>query len=222
MSPRMSAEDRREQVLREAIPVFARYGFEGATTAEIAKRAGVAQPYVIKLFETKKALFIAACERNMRTTQAQMRDSAGGKSGHDAMEAMGHAYVERMESDRDSLLLQMQQYAACWDEDIQRTVRQCMQDIWNMVVEISGAPLEEIAVFFAKGMFCNVIAAAGRSDGKDPQWLPVLTALWPDRFENSGASGDREDPDAAGGEGPGRHDEPDRPDGQQPARASAA
>lgn len=198
MSPRMSAEERREQVLREAIPVFARYGFEGATTAEIAKRAGVAQPYVIKLFETKKALFIAACELNMRTTLVQMRDSAGGKTGHDAMEAMGHAYVERMETDRDSLLLQMQQYAACWDEDIQRTVRHCMQDIWNMVVEISGEPLEEIAVFFAKGMMCNVIAAAGRSDGRDPQWLPILLALWPDKFDMPGASG-RPAPEAAAG-----------------------
>lgn len=182
MSPRMSAEDRRNQVLREAIPVFARYGFEGATTAEIAKRAGVAQPYVIRLFETKKALFIAACELNMRTTEMQMRDSAGGKTGEEAMRAMGDAYVQRMETDRDSLLLQLQQYAACWDEDIQRTVRHCMQDIWNMVVQVSGAPLEQIALFFAKGMMCNVIAAAGRSDGNDPQWLPLLQALWPDKF----------------------------------------
>ncbi|WP_084316475.1 TetR/AcrR family transcriptional regulator [Actinospica robiniae] len=199
MSPRMSAEERKEQVLREAIPVFARYGFEGATTAEIAKRAGVAQPYVIKLFETKKALFIAACELNMRTTLGQMRDSAGGKTGHDAMEAMGHAYVERMETDRDSLLLQMQQYAACWDEDIQRTVRQCMQDIWNMVVDISKEPLEEVAVFFAKGMMCNVIAAAGRSDGRDPQWRPIIMALWPDRFDEEAEPAEGSEPPPSAG-----------------------
>ena len=167
MSPRMAMEERRELVLREAIPVFARYGFEGATTAEIAKRSGVTQPYIFKLFETKKALFIAACERNMGTTQEQMRDSAGGKTGHEALEAMGNAYVERMQTNRDSLLMQMQQYAACHDEDIQRTVRHRMQDLWNMVLELTGVPVEEIAVFFAKGMMCNVIAAAGRSDGRD-------------------------------------------------------
>ena len=184
MSPRMAIEERRELVLREAIPVFARYGFEGATTAEIAKRSGVTQPYIFKLFETKKALFIAACERNMGTTQEQMRDSAGGKTGHEALEAMGNAYVERMQTNRDSLLMQMQQYAACHDEDIQRTVRHRMQDLWNMVLELTGVPVEEIAVFFAKGMMCNVIAAAGRSDGNDPQWLPVLAALWPDKFPN--------------------------------------
>ena len=194
MSPRMAMEERREIVLRESIPVFARYGYEGATTAEIAKRAGVTQPYIFKLFESKKALFIEACKRNMRTTEQEMRDSAGGKTGSDAMEAMGMAYVGRMENDRDSLLLQMQQYAACHDEDVQLTVRDCMQSIWNAVVEISGAPLEEVAVFIAKGMMCNVLAAAGRAGSADPQWEPVLRALWPDKFED-----DDEPAEAAGG-----------------------
>jgi AcrR family transcriptional regulator len=178
MSPRMAMEERREIVLRESIPVFARYGFEGATTAEIAKRAGVTQPYIFKLFDSKKALFIEACERNMRTTVAQMRESAGGKSGHEALEAMGMAYVERMENDRDSLLLQMQQYAACWDEDVQRTVRDCMREMWDMVVGMSKVPVGEVALFFAKGMMCNVMAAADRSYGNDPQWQPVIDALW--------------------------------------------
>ena len=191
MSPRMAMEERRELVLREAIPVFARYGFAGATTGEIANRAGVTQPYIFKLFESKKALFIAACERNMGTTQAQMRESAGGKTGNDALEAMGDAYVERMEKDRDSLLLQMQQYAACWDEDIQRTVRQCMQDMWNMVVELTGVPVEKVALFFAKGMMCNVMAAAGRTDGSDPRWIPVLEALWPDNTYDETPGGGR-------------------------------
>ena len=186
MSPRMAMEERREIVLRESIPVFARYGFEGATTAEIAKRAGVTQPYIFKLFESKKSLFIEACERNMRTTEQQMRDSAGGKTGKDAMEAMGMAYVGRMENDRDSLLLQMQQYAACHDPDVQRTVRTCMESIWNMVVQVSGVPVEEVAVFIAKGMMCNVLAAASSQGPNDPQWEPVLRALWPDKYEDDG------------------------------------
>jgi len=181
MVTRMPAEERRELVLREAITVFARYGYEGATTAEIAKLAGVTQPYIFKLFpEKKKGLFIAACERNMRTTQNQMYESAGGMTGHEALKAMGMAYVGRMDSDRDSLLMQMQQYAACWDEDIQATVRKCMRDLWIMVVDVTKLPVEEIAVFFAKGMMCNVLAAADRGYNRDPEWQPILAALWPD------------------------------------------
>ena len=201
MSPRMAMEERREIVLRESIPVFARYGFEGATTAEIAKRAGVTQPYIFKLFESKKALFIEACERNMRTTIVQMRESAGGKSGHEALQAMGMAYVERMENDRDSLLMQMQQYAACWDEDVQRTVRNSMQEMWDMVVGMTKVPVGEVAMFFAKGMMCNVMAAADRSYGTEPQWQPVIDALWPHpNPQEAGEEGRDEDGPGSGSE----------------------
>jgi AcrR family transcriptional regulator len=93
VSPRTGIEERRETVLRASIPVFAQYGFDAATTAEIAERSGVTQPYLLKLFGSKKRLFIEACDHNMRTLMAQMRDSAGGKTGREALEAMGAAAI---------------------------------------------------------------------------------------------------------------------------------
>ncbi len=177
MSPRMSAEDRREQVIKEAITVFARSGYEGATTAAIAERVGVSQPYLFRLFPTKKDLFLAASERNMKDTLNLMRDAAGGKTGGDALEAMGDAYQEKLLSNRDWLLMQLQTFAACYDEDIQQQTRNIMQDIWGEVEMLSGMPIEDRVIFFAKGMFCNVIAAFGRIDGTDPQWTPIIDAL---------------------------------------------
>ncbi|MBS2964532.1 TetR/AcrR family transcriptional regulator [Actinocrinis puniceicyclus] len=177
MSPRMSAEDRREQVIKEAITVFARSGYEGATTAAIAARVGVSQPYLFRLFPTKKALFLAASERNMDDTLGLMREAAGGKSGQDALEAMGQAYQEKLLTHREWLLMQLQTFAACYDEDVQRQTQQCLQRIWDEVEKLSGLPIEDRVIFFAKGMFCNVIAAAGRLDGMDSPWMPVLDAL---------------------------------------------
>jgi len=177
MSPRMSAVDRREQVIREAIIVFARSGYEGATTAAIAERVGVSQPYLFRLFPTKKDLFLAASERNMHDTLQMMRDAAGGKVGHEALEAMGTAYQEKLMTHREWLLMQLQTFAACYDEDVQRQTRHCLQEIWNDVESLTGLPIEDRVIFFAKGMFCNVIAAAGRLDGMDPQWMPILEAL---------------------------------------------
>jgi AcrR family transcriptional regulator len=177
MGTRMSAEERREQVIREAITVFARSGYEGATTAAIAARVGVSQPYLFRLFPTKKDLFLAASERNMNDTLLLMREAAGGKTGHDALEAMGNAYQDKLTTHREWLLMQLQTFAACYDEDIQRQTRHCLQDIWEMVETLSGAPMEGRVIFFAKGMFCNVIAAAGRLDGGDPQWMLILEAL---------------------------------------------
>jgi AcrR family transcriptional regulator len=177
MSPRMSAADRREQVIKEAITVFARSGYEGATTSAIAERVGVSQPYLFRLFPTKKDLFLAASARNMNDTLGLLRESAGGKVGHEALEAMGLAYQEQLMTQREWLLMQLQTFAACYDEDIQRQTRQCLQKLWDEIEKLTGLPIGDRVIFFAKGMFCNVIAAAGRLDGMDPQWTPILDAL---------------------------------------------
>lgn len=177
VSPRMSAEQRREQVIKEAIIVFARSGYEGATTAAIAARVGVSQPYLFRLFPTKKDLFLAASERNMDDTLNLLRESAGGKTGVDALEAMGDAYQEKLITNRDWLLMQLQTFAACYDEDIQRQTRISMLGLWEEVENLSGMPIGDRVIFFAKGMFCNVIAAAGQIDGEDPQWTPIIDAL---------------------------------------------
>ncbi|MFJ4675504.1 helix-turn-helix domain-containing protein [Kitasatospora sp. NPDC088783] len=58
----MTADQRREVVVRVAVEVFAREGFHAATTAAIAERAGVSQPYLFRLFATKRAVFLAAAE----------------------------------------------------------------------------------------------------------------------------------------------------------------
>lgn len=174
---RMSAEDRREQVIKEAITVFARSGYEGATTAAIAARVGVSQPYLFRLFPTKKDLFLAASERNMTDTLHLLREAAGGKTDCDALDAMGDAYQEQLATNRDWLLMQLQIFAACYDEDIRQLARRGMQVIWEEVEKISGLPIDDRVIFFAKGMFCNVIAATGRFDGTDSQWAPIIEAL---------------------------------------------
>jgi AcrR family transcriptional regulator len=174
---RMSAEDRREQVISAAVSVFAQSGYEGATTSAIASRVGVSQPYLFRLFPTKKDLFLAASERNMNDTLKLMREAAGGKTGCDALDAMGDAYQEKLVTDRDWLLMQLQTFAACYDEEIQRQTRRCMQGIWDEVEKLSGLPIQDRVLFFAKGMFCNVIAAMGRIEGDDPQWTPIIEAL---------------------------------------------
>jgi AcrR family transcriptional regulator len=56
---RISAQERRESVIRAAIAEFAITGYHGTTTAAIARRVGVTQPYLFRLFPDKKAIFHA-------------------------------------------------------------------------------------------------------------------------------------------------------------------
>lgn len=57
-----TTEPSRERILRAALEEFANRGFDGTTTAEIARRAGVTQPLVHYHFETKDTLWVATME----------------------------------------------------------------------------------------------------------------------------------------------------------------
>ncbi len=56
---RLSADQRRAQLLDAAVVEFAERGYQGTRTADIAARAGVSQPYVYALFPDKRSLFLA-------------------------------------------------------------------------------------------------------------------------------------------------------------------
>jgi TetR/AcrR family transcriptional regulator len=57
---KLSAEERREVILEAALEVFARHGYSGARTKEIARKAGVSETLVFKHFKNKKALYKSA------------------------------------------------------------------------------------------------------------------------------------------------------------------
>ena len=114
---RQTAEERREAVLEAARHEFARHGLHGASTDAIARRAGISQPYLFRLFGSKKALFIAVNEQCFQRTLDLFRSAASGTSGRDALDAIGAAYGDLIESDRTMLQGQLQAYAASVVDD---------------------------------------------------------------------------------------------------------
>lgn len=155
---RMRAEDRRDQVLDAAVPVFARNGYEGTSTEDVAKAAGISQPYLFRLFETKRALFIEVVLRCFAKVGTTFTLVAEGLSGEEALEAMGRAY-EGMLADRDVLLLQLHAYAACDDPEIRAATRRAYSRLWGAVAEAASLPADDLVDFFSKGMLLTVIAA---------------------------------------------------------------
>jgi len=156
---RQSAEERRESILDAAMFEFAERGLYGTSTEDIAKRAGISQPYVFRLYGSKKQLFAAACARCMRDLREQMRAAAEGLEGEEALEAMGEAYMRILESDPRRLRLQMHMYAAAQDPEITEVVRSGYGDLVTTFERISGADPERLTRFMATGMLLNVVAA---------------------------------------------------------------
>lgn len=172
----MSAEDRTEQVIRAAVTEFALRGLEGTSTSDIAKRVGVSQPYLFRLFPTKKDLFIAACTRGSERIIATLTEGAEGLYGDEALEGMGSAYARLLDSEREILMLQLQQYAACHDAEIQEAVSACTQNIWQVIENLSGVPAETRVAFLAQGMLCNMIAAVRGGDALVAPWIAAVDA----------------------------------------------
>jgi AcrR family transcriptional regulator len=94
MSTRKTKEVRRDEVLDAALEEFAEMGLHGASTEDIARRAGISQPYVFRLFATKKQLFIAVAARCFRETLEMFQRAAEGKRGREALDAIGETYAE--------------------------------------------------------------------------------------------------------------------------------
>jgi len=174
-SIRHSAAERRDDVLDAALIEFADRGFEGTSTEDIAKRAGISQPYLFRLFGTKKDLYIASVGRCYRDTLELFQRAAEGLRGEEALHAMGHAYMEQLETDRVWLRGQLQAYAASEDPDIRRVVREGFGDLVAYVRRVTGAEWPVVWHFFATGMLLNVLSSMQVNDNPEP-WMTELLA----------------------------------------------
>jgi AcrR family transcriptional regulator len=166
---RKSAEERREEIIEIAIRHFAEGGYHGTSTDAIAREAGISQPYLFRLFRTKRELFLACTERcfaQVANTFAQ----AVADSDDEPLYAMGCAYEEKLLPDRHALLFQMQAYATS-DPEIRAAVRDGYRDLVRHVAELAGKPVEETWEFFAHGMLLNVVTALDLG----PEWRPPPT-----------------------------------------------
>ncbi len=167
---RQTAGERREAVLEAAREEFARHGLHGASTDAIARRAGISQPYLFRLFGSKKALFLAVNEQCFERTLDLFRTAASGTSGQDALDAIGAAYAELIESDRTMLQGQLQAYAASVvDEDVRASTARGYGRLVDYVETVSGADRRTVSRFFAKGMLMNVLAAMDYSIADEPK-----------------------------------------------------
>ena len=157
-STRRSAEERRREIVEIAISHFAQHGYNGTSTDQVAREAGISQPYLFRLFGTKRELFLACHEAMHARIAETFAAAARGLPQDERMKAMGNSYTSLL-ADRNVLLFQMQSYAACADPEIQTHVRDRFAALVRSVQEATGATPADLWSFFAHGMLLNVIAA---------------------------------------------------------------
>ncbi|MFE4633074.1 TetR/AcrR family transcriptional regulator [Streptomyces sp. NPDC056773] len=162
---RLSADERRETVLRAAIAEFATGGHHGTPTGAIARRAGVSQPYLFRLYPTKRALFQAAAVRSFERTAAVYGHAAGQLRGTEALEAMARARDGLLRTGEHLPLMRLQAVAAAAsldDRSFAAVVRRAWCDLWDLVHTRTGATPAEVTAFFAHEALATATAALTR------------------------------------------------------------
>lgn len=172
LATRHTAAERREEILEAAVRHFGATGLHGTSTESIARDVGVSQPYLFRLFGTKKELFIAAVEWGFSGTLAAFEEAAGAAvDAHDAFRRIGQAYGDLLQ-DRRYLDIQMQAYAACADPDIREVVQIGFGRLVVAIHAATDATNEQLSAFLGRGMLMNVAMAMGVED-EETGW-PVM------------------------------------------------
>jgi AcrR family transcriptional regulator len=171
-SSRMPASERRELIIKAAVIEFANKGLHGTATEDIARRAGITQPYVFRLFGTKKALFIAVVEHCFDTLMERFQAAIAGiepGDGKAMFDAMGESYAAMVQN-RTELLMQMQAYAACADDDVRAVVQRRYGELYRWVEDVTGGDDLALHSFFSTGMLMNVATAIDLMSVAEP-WV---------------------------------------------------
>jgi AcrR family transcriptional regulator len=174
--PRMSAEERREQVVEAAVRAFASGGLAGTSTEDVARLAGVSQPYLFRLFGSKHELFVAAVGRAFERIRIAFEEAArhpepGLPPDQGVLHSMGRAYGDLL-ADRSLLRMQLHAFAACDDPDLRSFVRQEFAALVARVAALANVPPDALRAFFAEGMLLNVAAAMDLTES-DVAWRRI-------------------------------------------------
>lgn len=174
--PRQTAAARRDALIDAAVEQFALTGLHGTAVSAITDAVGITQPYAFSLFGTKKGLFLAAVERGFDRVEQTFRDAASSAGPEGPFQAMKESYSAVL-ADRALLLIQLQAYAACGDDEVRELVRHRFAQLYDLVHKLSGADREELTQFFASGMLLNVAAALDLPSILDETWLEECARL---------------------------------------------
>jgi AcrR family transcriptional regulator len=168
---RLTADQRRAELLEAAVVEFAENGYHGTRTADIAARAGVSQPYVYALFPDKRALFLACHDWTTERIKESLEKTApdpgadpgngdGDLDGPGLERVLDRAYQVLFEEHPHQVLFQIQAHAAATtDPEIRAPVRQRFIELVELSERLHDAPRDLVMRHVARSMLGNVVLA---------------------------------------------------------------
>ncbi len=182
MKERLPAVERRAAVLDTACRVFARCSYRSATTAEIAREAGVTEPILYRHFDSKQALYLACIENAWDGVREALQSALDAeKDPRSWMYAMAVAFFRFKERKATVASLWIEALTEWGDEpEVRKFLQRHLREVHEFVTDVvsrcqaAGAvhpqrdPRAEAWIFIAVGL---LTAVAGRLGGLPPEDL---------------------------------------------------
>ena len=178
---RLSAEERREQIILAATAAFGARGYDGTTTDDVARAAGVSQPYVVRLFGSKEKLFLGALGDALDRLVATFREAiAATGPGEERARAIGDAYVDLLRR-RGLHQILSQSFLLGSHPVIGPAARDGFASIWRLLREEAGMDTQAADLFLAQGMLINTLLGLRITDqyGEHSGMTEVLDKCFP-------------------------------------------
>jgi len=120
MKKRMSADGRKEQILRGAMRLFAQKGFRGTTTREIAQRLGISEALMFKYFPSKEALYRAIIQKRVNGSEEMLfpKEAIQAKDDRQVFQAIASYLIRR--NTEDPTFMRLLLFSALEGHDLSR------------------------------------------------------------------------------------------------------
>lgn len=181
---RMRSEDRRELVLAAAMAVFGDHGYIGTTTDQVAKAAGVSQPYVVRIFGTKEKLFLEVLQRGLQIMLARFRVALAFESDIPVHRRLGLAYFGLLE-EHGLVQCLMHCFMLGSDPVVGAVARAGFLEVYTFLREEAQFSPQEAHEFLADGMLANTVIGLRMADeiDNDHRAREFLEACFPEKLD---------------------------------------
>ena len=186
---RLTAEARRQAVLDTACRVFSRSSYRGATTAEIAREAGISEPILYRHFGSKRDLYLACLDEAWRTFR-EVAEEAISADPDGCLGAIGDAYMAKRARIRMVDLWIQALTEASEDRVIAAALRRQVREVHDFLADVirdgqargvivaDRDPVAEAWIFVAAGLLATMDGRLGGLLGDDLQRVRAERRRW--------------------------------------------
>ena len=186
--PRLSAAERREAVLGAACRAFFEAGYRGATTAGIAREAGISEPILYRHFGSKRDLYIACLDEAWRSLRAFAEEAMAKDPGR-CLGKIADGYMKKRGGLR-LVDLWVQALNETADPAIAKAVRRQIREVHDFFADVirrgqaEGAihrerdPEAEAWLFIAGGLLATIDHRLGGLLGGDLERVRASRRAW--------------------------------------------